>query len=103
MSSGLDPLAAAASLSVSYRRLLEALAPVGDPVLHAGLRQALNAPEAVTKGPLLEVTAPFVTGAGINDLITEGVLNKRFLDAHPQAIDCFRPLYWHQDQAVRKA
>src|SRR3954470_18441799 len=98
MSSGLDPLAAAASLSVSYRRFLEALAPVGDPVLHAGLRAALNAPEAVTKGPLLEVTAPFVTGQTISDLVAEGVLHKRFLDAHPHAINCDRGLYWHQEQ-----
>lgn len=103
MIQGLDPLAAAASLTISYRRLLESLAPVSDPVLHAGLREALNAPEAVTKGPLLEVTAPFVTGACINDLITEGVLNKRFLDAHPHAVDCYRPLYWHQEQSIRKA
>lgn len=102
-SAGLDPILAASTITADYRRYLESLAPVSDAVLADGLTAALADPGAITKGPLLEVAAPYAPGASIAELVAEGVLNKRFLDADQEALPSDRPLYAHQETAIRKA
>src|SRR3954452_8389821 len=101
-SAGLDPILAASTITADYRRYLESLAPVSDAVLADGLAAAFAEPGAITKGPLLEVAAPYAPGASIAELVAAGVLNKRFLDADQDALPADRPLYAHQETAIRK-
>lgn len=53
------------------------------------------------KGPYIEVTPPFVTGKSIDDLITEGVLSRDFLKINQSGLPSDRPLYMHQEDAIR--
>jgi ATP-dependent helicase YprA (DUF1998 family) len=39
----------------------------------------------------------------VRDLIDEGTLHPAFLDHRPELVDLDRPLYVHQEQAIRKA
>ena len=56
----------------------------------------------LTKGPLLEAAPPYEHGATLADLIAEGVLNPAFPGLASKAVPLDRPLYRHQEQAIRK-
>jgi len=53
------------------------------------------------KGPYIEVTPPFVTGKSIDDLISEGVLSRDFQKINQSDLPSERPLYRHQEDAIR--
>lgn len=74
--------------------------------LAAALRERLNRPGALVRGPFLELTPPYRTGCSLHDLCNEGVLTPALLD-----LPCFRhgepirpdvPLYVHQEGAIRR-
>jgi len=98
-----DPIATSTLLSSTYRRYLRSLLPVRDPTLAAALASSIAASPLLTKGPLLEATPPYQTGASLRDLICEGVLDPAFARLGGPALPLDRPLYRHQEQALRKA
>lgn len=53
------------------------------------------------KGPYIEVTPPFVSGKSIDDLIAEGVLSSDFRQINQIYLPSGRPLYRHQEEAIR--
>lgn len=66
---------------------------------------------AVSKGPIIEMTPVFKTGKSIMELIDEGVLHKEFAfieekkpheDGYEHKLPLHRPLYSHQEKAIRK-
>ena len=59
-------------------------------------------PTLLTKGPLLEATPPYEHGATLDALIREGVLSPAFRKLDSDALPFGRPLYVHQEQAIRK-
>ena len=67
------------------------------------IRGCIAASPLQTKGPLLEATPPYRTGATLRDLIGEGVLDPAFARLGGPALPLGRPLYLHQEQALRKA
>lgn len=99
----LDALAASELITSSYRRYLRSLLPIRDPKIAAALNTEIAKSPVLTKGPLLEVTPPYASGASLATLIDEGVLDKAFRDIHSAALPLERPLYRHQETAVRKA
>ena len=99
----MDAVATSALLNSSYRRYLRSLLPVRDPALAAALADCIAASPLLTKGPLLEATPPYRTGATLRDLIGEGVLDPAFARLGGPALPLDRPLYQHQEQALRKA
>jgi ATP-dependent helicase YprA (DUF1998 family) len=99
----LDAIGTSALLSATYRRYLRSLLPVRDPALAAALADCIAASPLLTKGPLLEATPPYRTGATLRDLIDEKILDPAFARLCDQALPLDRPLYWHQEQALRKA
>ena len=99
----MDAIATSALLSSTYRRYLRSLLPVRDPALAAALADCIAASPLLTKGPLLEATPPYQTGATLRDLIGEGVLDPAFARLAGPALPLDRPLYRHQEQALRKA
>jgi len=98
-----DAIATSALLSSTYRRYLRSLLPVRDPALAAALAGCIAASPLLTKGPLLEATPPYRAGATLRDLIGEGVLDPAFARLGGPALPLDRPLYRHQEQALRKA
>jgi hypothetical protein len=58
-----DVIATAENLSLTYRRYLRSLLPVRDPKLARALREAIDGSPMLTKGPVLEATPPYHTGA----------------------------------------
>ena len=99
----MDAIGTSALLSATYRRYLRSLLPVRDPALAAALAGCIAASPLLTKGPLLEATPPYRTGATLRDLIGEGVLDPAFARLGGPALPLDRPLYSHQEQALRKA
>lgn len=68
--------------------------------------------EIISKGPYVELNKIFKTGKSIQDLIDEGTLSKEFKNLekgkmqYPDPdikLPIDRPLYYHQEQAIRKA
>lgn len=102
MSSAFDPLATSDLIASSYRRYLRSLLPVRDARLAEALDNAISEGSLLTKGPLLEATPPYEPGATIDALVTEGVLSSAFRDLDGPALPFGRPLYLHQERAIRK-
>ena len=99
----MDVIATAEQLSLTYRRYLRSLLPVRDPDLARSLRDAIDGSPLLTKGPVLEATPPYATGASLRGLIAGGVLPSGFARLGGPALPLDRPLYAHQEQAIRKA
>jgi ATP-dependent helicase YprA (DUF1998 family) len=98
-----DVIATSALLSATYRRYLRSLLPVRDQALAAALAERIADSPLLTKGPILEATPPYRTGASLRDLIAGGVLHPAFARLGGPALPLDRPLYLHQEQAIRKA
>ncbi|MFE9173493.1 DEAD/DEAH box helicase [Streptomyces kebangsaanensis] len=99
----LDPLATSALISDTYRRYLRSLLPLREPRVAEALAHAIDTSPLLTKGPLLEATPAYAPGATLNELIGEGVLDPAFRQLTGPALPADRPLYRHQEQALRKA
>jgi hypothetical protein len=98
-----DPLSASTEIIEGYRRYLRSLLPLRDPQLSAALDSAIDTSPLLSKGPLLEASPAYATGATIRELVDEGVLHPGFLDLTGPDLPADRPLYLHQERAVRKA
>lgn len=99
----LDPLATSELITSTYRRYLRSLLPIRDPRIAEALDEQITGSELLAKGPFLEATPPYASGASIADLIEEGVLDPGVRSLAGPALPLDRPLYRHQDQAIRKA
>ena len=101
MTTSFDPLATSTLIVEGYRRYLKSLLAVRDPGIAAALDHEI-AQSRLTKGPLLEAAPPYQDGATLADLVAEGVLNPAFPGLTSPAVPLDRPLYLHQEQAIRK-
>jgi len=99
MSRRLDPVSVADELESSYRRYLETTFYFKDPDLRASFREALRSGHLM-KGPYLEATPVFRRGATPRSLFPE-FLGEQPHESFLAAMDPDRPLYSHQEQAVR--
>ncbi|WP_197034555.1 DEAD/DEAH box helicase [Glycomyces sp. NRRL B-16210] len=98
----LDPIATSAKLDAVYRRYLASLLPVRDPLIRENLLAAIGQTE-LTKGPLLEATPPYQIGASLRELVATGALDTSVLALDGPELPVDRPLYTHQEAALRKA
>jgi len=102
MSNTLDALATSELVIESYRRYLRSLLPIRESGIASALAEEITRSQMLTKGPLLEATPPYNTGATLRDLIDEGVLAPSFVTLASADLLLDRPLYRHQEQALRK-
>lgn len=101
MSAPFDPLATSDLVTKAYNRYLRSLLPVRDPRIAEALELEIDR-SPLTNGPLLESSPPYAHGATLADLVAEGVLNPAFTSLASPALPFDRPLYLHQEQAIRK-
>ncbi len=98
----LDPIQTTQSITDSYLNYLSTTFRLKDADLQRQLDEALRVPGKFIKGPILEATPPFESGSTIEALIQEGVLSSRFRALHSEKLPLDRPLYRHQEEAIRK-
>src|SRR4051812_41349811 len=98
----IDPIVTSESVRESYVRYLRSLFSVRDAPLARALERAIEHQSALTKGPILEATPPYATGATLGELIKEGVLSQGLGGICTEALPLNRPLYVHQEHAIRK-
>src|SRR4051812_17670801 len=55
------------------------------------------------KGPYLEITNPYKQGCSLENLIDEGIISPFMTSLNQEEIPKDRPLYTHQEKAIRKA
>ena len=94
----LDPITAVEQPRADFIRYLVTAYPLRDPHLRYGFKQLLDQPGNVWQHPYLEGSQPYRSSLSVNDLVNQGVL-------HPDMATLFtpsgRPLYEHQEQAIR--
>lgn len=103
MTRSIDAVGTSSAITSTYRRYLQSLLSVRDPEIDAALRAEIDSTPMLDRGPFLEATPPYAAGASLKQLIADGVLSPRFGDLTSDALPLDRPLYVHQEQALRKA
>jgi ATP-dependent helicase YprA (DUF1998 family) len=98
----INPIQGSKGIKGSYLSYLETTFPIKDQKLKEQFLQLIAKPERLVKGPILEAMPPFVLGARVSDLIDEGVLSPLFMGLPAKELPP-GPLWWHQEQAIRKA
>jgi DEAD/DEAH box helicase/Helicase conserved C-terminal domain len=99
----IDPLATSERITETYHRYLTSLLSLRDSRLAAGLSDKIRTSGSMTRGPYLDVTPPYEKGASIRDLVDQGLLSHELLNVCSGALPADRPLYVHQERAIRKA
>ncbi len=99
----LDPLAACTDMHDSYVRYLKSRYAPNNVIFRQELYDALDNRFDCTKGPYLQAPPTYALGRSIRALVEAGVVHKRFLDISTDAVPPDRPLYLHQEVAIRKA
>ncbi|MCK4470446.1 MAG: DEAD/DEAH box helicase, partial [Anaerolineae bacterium] len=99
----LDPIQTTQAITESYLNYLSTTFRLRDVELQRQFDEALRIPGKFVKGPILEATPPFETKSTIEALIREGVLSPRFRALRSEKLPLDRPLYQHQEEAIRKA
>ena len=102
MSHHIDAVTTAGEITATYRRYLQSLLAVRDPKLNTALHRGIAETAMLDKGPYLEATPPYLPGSSCSDLIGENVLKPGFAALESAALPLTRPLYVHQEQAIRK-
>jgi superfamily II DNA or RNA helicase len=98
----LQPMEVTDHIEGSYIRYLQTAFHMKDPILLRQLREGLQQKNKFVKGPYLEVTAPYQTGASLGELIQEGEISPLMSRLSQSDIPLERPLYIHQETAIRK-
>jgi superfamily II DNA/RNA helicase len=97
----LHPIVTAERIRERYLRYLQTIYPFQDSEMRDVYARALDK-AMIVKPPLLEASPPFAPGASIRLLVQAGVLTPRFSVLDSDALPAGRPLYLHQEQAIRK-
>jgi len=96
----LHPLQTTALIRDSYLRYLKTIYPFQEQDLREQFWRALETPDLLVKGPLLEASPPFETGRSIGALIEAGLLHPGFRTLCSDVLPLVRPLYLHQEQGI---
>lgn len=97
------PIAAAKSIGESFRRYLKSRYSPADASLREEVHLALEERFQSEKGPFRQPTPAYTPGAPLRDLVSSDLLHERFAQLDPDVFPSDRPLYQHQENALRKA
>ncbi len=100
----LNPLAAGQRIRESYERYLTSTFSPRSDRLRDQFRYALDHHHKfrLTHGPYLQAAAPYETAHSLEQLVAEGLLDTAFLDLPRTVFPVDRPLWHHQEAAIRK-
>jgi ATP-dependent helicase YprA (DUF1998 family) len=109
----IQPISTSHHIRERYKRYIRTTFDIRDAEFAELFNQQLSADEEFFKGPYLDAMPPYRSGASIQTLVEEGTLSRRFAPAEHGGI-CVehttgdelvyrRPLYAHQEHALRKA
>lgn len=99
----IDAVATSAAIAGTYQRYLGSLLPLRDEAIRRQLDTRLAEQATFWQGPLLEMTPPFIAGQSLADLVDAQVLSPGFTRYFSDELPGSRPLYLHQEQAIRRA
>ena len=99
----LEPIEASRAIGESYIRYLKARYAPTDDVLRAELHEALDNRFLSTRGPFLQAASAYQKGGSLETLISDGLMHDRMRELDPEVLPPDRPLYRHQEMALRKA
>ncbi len=84
----------------NLKRYIKSTFQIDDAILNNQFNTKID-DEEILKGPYISGRLPFVEGKSLLELINEGILSQEFLKM--PALKLERPLYKHQEEAVRKS
>lgn len=93
-----SPVEASKVISEKYFRYLSTVFNIGEPY-NKQFHQLINNSSSLAKGPYLDVTDTFKSGKNLTELIEEGLISRSFSKIN---MNMTRPLYLHQELALRK-
>ena len=93
-----SPVIASKNITEKYYRYLKTAFKMGEPYKKE-FESLIECGDSFASGPFLDVTDAFTKGKSITELIDEGILPKSFARI---GMNQTRPLYKHQENAVRK-
>lgn len=93
-----SPVTASKHITEKYYRYLKTSFKMPDPY-RSEFEHLIDSGESFAAGPYLDVTDAFKKGKSISELILEGILPSTFSKIH---MNLERPLYLHQEKAIRK-
>ena len=99
----INPLSTTAIVRSAYLRYLKTIKPFQDEELRREFARAIETPDMLIKGPLVQIALPYRKDRSIKDLVEENVLAKGFARLCSPALPYERLLYSHQVRAIRKA
>lgn len=97
----INPLSITQLIKQRYLNYLQTTFQINNPELDALFKETLLRHELI-KGPIIEATPPFKKGCTIQQLIDEGILSPLFATLNQDKLPVHRPLYLHQENAIRK-
>ena len=98
----LHPIKTTQKIEDAYKGYLKTIYPFRNEELRQAFWQKLDETERLVKGPLLEASPPYRSERSINDLVDGKVLHPSFGNLCRQdTMPYDRPLYVHQEKAVR--
>lgn len=95
----LNPIEKSEYIYKKYKEYLMSTFTLGNGKLQKLFHNQLDS-EKLFKGPYIDMVFPFERGKSINKLIEQGVICKSFKKL--SNIDFDRPLYFHQEEAIKK-
>lgn len=98
----LNPIKTSRLIKTSYVNYLKTLFPINDPEIEKRFHEMLEDENKLFKGPYLESTPPYVTGKNIKELQDGNLLSPLFDILDSKYLPANRPLYLHQEKAIRK-
>jgi hypothetical protein len=98
----IDPIKATEAINRRYLNYLATTFYLNDDQLRQAFHEELHRPGRFVKGPILEATPPFMEGATLQDFINDGILSGSFSKLESESLPLKRPLYRHQETAIRK-
>lgn len=103
-----DPIIASDNIKNSFIDYITTSFRIGDTIYAKKLQVELEKEGYVARGPYLDISGSYQAGLSIKDLIVEGEVSSLFAQLEPipekeREIKLERPLYSHQETALRKA
>lgn len=99
----INPLTTTEAVRRAYLSYLKTIKPFQDEELRQEFVRAIETPELLVKGPLVQIALPYRKECSIKDLVEEGILSPGFAKLCSDALPYERVLYSHQVRAIRKA